>query len=137
MNTRPGRESFDALRAEAFIHRENTMAIVCDRPFDEVAIRLESCIASSAFSLVHVHDIEQMLRSSGAELKHRSRVYEVCSPAFFAQLLALESRAMSRPARSRNRGRLSPCPTQGFRWRRIRCNLASHLNSAVRFTLSP
>lgn len=36
MNARATLAPFDVLRAHAFIRGENTLAVVCDRPFDEV-----------------------------------------------------------------------------------------------------
>ena len=78
------------LRAHAFIRGENTLAVICDRPFDEVGTRLEASIAAHHLLLLQVHDIDALLRAAGIALGHRSRVYEVCNPEFAAQLLALD-----------------------------------------------
>ena len=44
MRQRKEPASFEALKAEAFIRGESTLSVVCDRPFDEVALQLEGSI---------------------------------------------------------------------------------------------
>lgn len=90
MNARPSPEPFDVLKAEACIRRENTLAVVSCRTFDDVATRLEACIASSPFALVSVHDFGRMFRGTDFELGHRSRVYELCDAVSAAQLLSMD-----------------------------------------------
>ena len=81
---------FDLLKAEAFIRWENTLAVVSERGFDDVAARLEASVAAAAFVLVDVHDLGEMLHGRGLDLGHRCRVYEVFNAALSAQLLALD-----------------------------------------------
>ena len=81
---------FDVLRAHAFIRGESTLAVVCSQTFDQVGVLLEASVVSNGFVLVHVHEIDQMLRDAGIQLGHRSRVYEVCNADLAAQILALD-----------------------------------------------
>ena len=90
MNARSTPAPFDLLKAEAFIRGENTLAVVSERNFDDVAARLEASVGAAAFALVHVHDLGEMLQSRGLDLGHRCRVYEVFNAALSAQLLALD-----------------------------------------------
>ena len=90
MNARATPAPFDVLKAHAFIRSENTLAVVCDSPFDKVGERLEASIAANSLLLLHVHEIDEMLRSTDIELGHRSRVYEVCNAELAAQLLRLD-----------------------------------------------
>ena len=90
MNARSTPAPFDLLKAEAFIRGENTLAVVSERSFDEVAARLEASVGPAAFTLVQMHDLGEMLQRRGIELGHRCRVYEVFNAALSAQLLALD-----------------------------------------------
>ena len=65
------------LKADAFIRGETTLAVVCDRPFDEVALRLEASIAANEMTIVQVHDLGRMLEPKGDGLDVRCRVCEV------------------------------------------------------------
>ena len=90
MNARAAPAPFDVLRAHAFIRGENTLAVVCERPFDEVGARLEASIVANRLALLHVHELDKMLRDAGIDLGHRSRVYEVSNAELAAQLLQLD-----------------------------------------------
>lgn len=90
MNARATLALFDVLRAHAFIRGENTLAVVCDRPFDEVGASLEASVVANGFALLPVHEIDEMLRGASTPLGHRSRVYEVCNAELAAQLLRLD-----------------------------------------------
>lgn len=90
MKSRNEPASFDALKAEAFIRSESTLAVVCDSPFDDVALRLEGSIAANDFEILHVHDFGRLLVAKGITLGLRCRVYEVCNPRLAAQLIALD-----------------------------------------------
>lgn len=90
MNGRLARARFDVLKAEAFIRGENTLAVVSERTFEEMAARFEERVASAAFDMVHTHDFNELLARQGETLDHRSRVYEICSSDFAAQLLTLD-----------------------------------------------
>ena len=82
--------SFEALKAASFIRGESTLSVVCERPFEEVALQLEGCIAANALGIVHVHDFGRLLRTTGMALDLQCRVYEVCNPRLAAQLIALD-----------------------------------------------
>lgn len=82
--------SFDALKAEAFIRGESTLSVVCDRPFDEVAQRLEGSIVANDLGILQVHDFGRLLRARGMALEHHCRVYEVCNPRLAAQLIDID-----------------------------------------------
>ena len=90
MNARATPATFDVLRAHAFIRGENTLAVVCDQPFDTVGARLEASIVANHLALLHVHEIDRTLLGAGIELGHRSRDYEVCNAELAAQLLRLD-----------------------------------------------
>jgi uncharacterized protein (DUF302 family) len=65
------------LKADAFIRGETTLAVVCVKPFDEVALRLEASIAANEMTIVQVHDLGRMLEAKGVGLDVRCRVCEV------------------------------------------------------------
>jgi uncharacterized protein (DUF302 family) len=65
------------LKADAFIRGETTLAVVCDKPFDEVALRLEAGVAANEMTIVQVHDLGRMLEAKGVGLDVRCRVWEV------------------------------------------------------------
>ena len=57
MNARATLALFDVLRAHAFIRGENTLAVVCDRLFDEVGASLEASVVANGFALLPVLEI--------------------------------------------------------------------------------
>ena len=82
--------AFDVLKAESFVRGENTLAVIREMPFDEVAAHLEKGLYAAALSIVHVHDFGDALRRSGFPIAHRSRVYEVFNAGVAAKLLSLD-----------------------------------------------
>jgi serine protease Do len=82
--------SFEALKAEAFIRGESTLSVVCDRPFDEVALQLEGSIASNDLAILQVHDFGRLLQAKGMAPEQNCRVYEVCNPRLAAQLIDID-----------------------------------------------
>jgi len=68
MNARATLAPFDVLRAHAFIRGENTLAVVCDRPLDEVGASLEASVVANGFALLPVHEIDEMLRGASTPL---------------------------------------------------------------------
>ena len=83
--------SFSVLKADSYIRGESTLATVCDEPFDEVAARLEGCLAANDLSILHVHDMAQALAAKRIQLDFRCRIYEVCNARLAAQLIALDA----------------------------------------------
>ncbi len=65
------------LKTDAFIRGETTLAVVSDKPFDEVALRLQASIAANEMTIVQVHDLGRMLEATGAGIDVRCRVCEV------------------------------------------------------------
>jgi uncharacterized protein (DUF302 family) len=82
--------SFEALKAEAFIRGESTLSVVCDRPFDEVALQLEGSIVANDLGILQVHDFGRLLRAKGMALEQNCRVYEVCNARLAAQLIDID-----------------------------------------------
>ena len=60
MKQRTDNEPFE-LKADAFIRGETTLAVVCDKPFDDVALRLEASIAANEMTIVQVHDLGRIV----------------------------------------------------------------------------
>ncbi|EWS61563.1 MAG: DUF302 domain-containing protein [Aquincola sp.] len=90
MRQRKESASFEALKAEAFIRGESTLSVVCDRPFDEVALQLEGSIVANDLGILQVHDFRRLLQAKGMSLEHNCRVYEVCNPRLTAQLIDID-----------------------------------------------
>lgn len=88
MKPREGNEAFDLLKVESYIHAESTIGVVCEQPFDEVAARLEGSIAANGMTILHRHDLDQVLAERSMPLSFRCRVYEVCDPLLTARLLS-------------------------------------------------
>lgn len=86
----PHPASFDLLKAESFLRRETTLAVVCAASFDEVAARLQGSLAANGLAVVHVHEFDRMLGAKGFAPGMRCRVYEVCDAQLAAHLLALD-----------------------------------------------
>jgi uncharacterized protein (DUF302 family) len=82
--------SFEALKAEAFIRGESTLSVVCDRPFDDVALQLGGSIVANDLGILQVHDFGRLLRAKGMSLEQNCRVYEVCNARLAAQLIDID-----------------------------------------------
>lgn len=71
------------------------------KTFEEACRDLERAIPKQEFSLQHVHNIGQTLRSKGQDFKEECCVFEMCNPSFAAQVLALDLRMnMALPCRA-------------------------------------
>lgn len=79
-----------SLQAEAFIRGECTLTVIAEKPFDEVAARLEVSLAANGLSVVHVLDLDRLLAARHARVEVRCRIYEVIEPRLAAQLIGLE-----------------------------------------------
>jgi uncharacterized protein (DUF302 family) len=75
----------------AFVRGESTLAVVSTGTFDEVAAKLEGALASSSLEIVHVHDLDQLLRGKGPCGEFRCRIYEVWNAAVAVELLELDA----------------------------------------------
>lgn len=82
-----GRVPFEMLRAESLVHRESTLAVVSDKPFDEVATLLEKQIISHGISILQVHHLDELLSAEKLSPGFRCRVYEVCDHRIAERLL--------------------------------------------------
>ena len=91
--TTPARaKPFGLLKAESFIRGENTLSVVCEAGFDEVAARLEGSIVANGMAIVNCHDWGRWMPAgagAGAE-PWPCRVYEVFDARLAGQLLALD-----------------------------------------------
>jgi uncharacterized protein (DUF302 family) len=76
--------------SEAFIRAEAALAVVSDRPFDQVAARLAGSAAANDMAVVQVLDFDRILADKGIVLGMRCRVYELCNARLAARLLALD-----------------------------------------------
>jgi len=90
MRQRKESASFEAPKTEAFIRGELTLSVVCDRPFDEVALQLEGSIVANDLGILQVHDFGRLLRAKGIASEQNCRVYEVCNPRLAAQLIDID-----------------------------------------------
>lgn len=90
MRSRHDPVPFDLLKADSFIRGESTLAVVCDEPLETVATRLEGSIVANGLTILHLHDLRQLLADNGIALANGCRVYEVFSPELAARLLALD-----------------------------------------------
>lgn len=82
---------FGVLRAESFIRGESTLSVICAGTFDDVAVQLESSIASNDLSVLQMHDFGTLLAARGVALDTRCRVYEVFDPCLAMRLITLDA----------------------------------------------
>lgn len=57
---------------------------------DQLDVRLREAAARHKFEVLHVHDLEQTLRSKGIELGSACRIYDVCNPQAASKALRTE-----------------------------------------------
>ena len=71
-----------------------------DKPFEQVFTDLEAAITKHGFSVMHVHDFGNTLRTKGFPFTEQCRVLEVCNPAQAAKVLEADMRLnMALPCR--------------------------------------
>ena len=90
MKQRAGSGPFES-KADAFIRGETTLAVVFDKPFDEVALRLQASIAANEMKIVQMHDLGRMLEAAGAGLDVRCRVCEVVDRKLVRESMASDA----------------------------------------------
>lgn len=54
---------------------------------DEVVVSLEHNIKERGFGILHIHDLEETMRTKGINLGEFCRIYEVCNPKIAEQVL--------------------------------------------------
>ena len=90
MKQRAGSGPFES-KADAFVRGEATLAVVSDKPFDEVALRLQASIAANEMKIVQMHDLGRMLETTGAGLDVRCCVCEVVDRKFARESIASDA----------------------------------------------
>lgn len=71
-----------------------------DKSFEQAAIDLDAAVRRQGFGVLHVHDLAATLRGKGVAFGEECRVFEVCSPAQAARVLAADMRLnMALPCR--------------------------------------
>jgi uncharacterized protein (DUF302 family) len=63
-----------------------------DKPFAQAVEDLDAAVKRHRFGVLHVHDIGNTLRSKGQSFNGECKVFEVCSPAHAAAVLASDLR---------------------------------------------
>ncbi len=81
----------DFTTGTAFIKGELTVAVVSAGTFDGLAAQLEEAIGRSELELLHVHDVDGLLRGRGVAVDFRCRVYEVWNAALAARLIGFDA----------------------------------------------
>jgi len=68
--------------------------------FDQAAADLEDAVKRQGFTVLHVHDLGNTLRSKGLAFAENCKVYEVCNAALAARVLSADMRLnMALPCR--------------------------------------
>lgn len=64
--------------------------VTTDKSFEQAASDLDAAVKKHQFGVLHVHDLGTTLRSKGIEFEDECKVFEVCSPAQAAQVMAID-----------------------------------------------
>jgi uncharacterized protein (DUF302 family) len=91
MKTQSSHESLDFTERSAYIRGEATMAVVSIGTFDDVDAKLAAAIGSCGLEVVHVHEVDRLLRQRAVGPDFRCRVYEVWSPALASELIEFDA----------------------------------------------
>ena len=71
-----------------------------DKSFEQAVVDLDAAVRRHGFGVLHVHDLAATLRGKGVAFGEECRVFEVCSPAQAARVLAADMRLnMALPCR--------------------------------------
>lgn len=71
-----------------------------NKPFSQAATDLDAAVKKHGFGVLHVHDLGVTLRGKGIAFDEECKVFEVCSPAQAAKVLATDMRLnMALPCR--------------------------------------
>jgi len=91
MKTQSTHEGLDFTQRSAYIRGEATMAVVSIGTFDEVDAKLTAAIGSCGLEIVHIHEVDHLLRQRAVGPDFRCRVYEVWSPALAGELIDFDA----------------------------------------------
>ena len=61
-----------------------------EQSLDQLDARLREAAARHKFGVLHVHDLEQTLKSKGIDLGSACRIYDVCNPQAASKALGTE-----------------------------------------------
>jgi uncharacterized protein (DUF302 family) len=71
-----------------------------EKSFTEASAALEEAVVANGFSVLHIHNIGNTLRSKGVDFKEECQVFEVCNPQQASRVLANDMRLnMALPCR--------------------------------------
>ncbi len=60
------------------------------KTFEQASTDLEASVENLGFSVLHVHNLGEKLRSKGIEFKENCKVFEVCNPVQAAKVLSID-----------------------------------------------
>lgn len=70
------------------------------KTFEQASTDLEASVENLSFSVLHIHNLGEKLRSKGIEFKEDCKVFEVCNPFQAAKVLSIDMRLnMALPCR--------------------------------------
>ncbi len=81
----------DFTTGSAFIKGESTLAVVSIDTFDELAAKLERAIDQIGLEIVHVHEMDALLRERGVGVDFHCRVYEVWNATLASKLIGFDA----------------------------------------------
>lgn len=64
--------------------------VTTNKSFDQAASDLDAAVKKHNFGVLHVHDLGATLRGKGFEFEPECKVFEVCSPAQAAKVMAID-----------------------------------------------
>jgi len=71
-----------------------------DKSFEQASADLDTSIKNNDFSVLHIHDMGNKLRSKGIAFEEQCKVFEVCNPVQAAKVLSTDMRLnMALPCR--------------------------------------
>ena len=81
----------DFTAGSAFIKGESTLAVVSVDTFAQLACRLEEALQAHSLEILHVHEMDTLLRARGVGVDFRCRVYEVWNARLASRLLRFDA----------------------------------------------
>lgn len=60
------------------------------KTFEQASTDLEASVENLGFSVLHIHNLGEKLRSKGIEFKEDCKVFEVCNPFQAAKVLSID-----------------------------------------------
>lgn len=60
------------------------------KTFEQASTDLEASVENLGFSVLHIHNLGEKLRSKGIEFKEDCKVFEVCNPVQAAKVLSID-----------------------------------------------